>query len=185
MEYRCLSAAETAALEKNGCRCEDWTKVRAAWGKDSYTDYISETEFSGDINLGRFDKTITLPGGLERHSRISKACLHNVTIGDNCIVNNIGEYLANYSIGDNCIIENVDLLTVDGRCTFGNGVEVSVLNETGGREVAISDKLSAHTAYVMAMYRHRSTLHDRLEEITRNYADKHASEIGTIGNDVT
>ncbi|MBQ1857116.1 MAG: DUF4954 family protein, partial [Bacteroidales bacterium] len=127
----------------------------------------------------------TLPGGLERHSRISKACLHNVTIGDNCIVNNIGEYLANYSIGDNCIIENVDLLTVDGRCTFGNGVEVSVLNETGGREVAISDKLSAHTAYVMAMYRHRSTLHDRLEEITRNYADKHASEIGTIGNDVT
>ena len=185
MEYRCLSAAETAALKKNGCRCEDWSKVKAAWGKDSYTDYISETEFSGDIILGRFDKTITLPGGLERHSRISKACLHNVTIGDNCIVNNIGEYLANYSIGDNCIIENVDLLTVDGRCTFGNGVEVSVLNETGGREVAISDKLSAHTAYVMAMYRHRSTLHDRLEEITRNYAEKHASETGTIGNDVT
>ncbi len=185
MEYRLLSAAEIATLENNGCRCDDWTKVKAAWGKDSFTDHITDTEFSGDIRLGRFDNTITLPGGFSRHSRISKACLHNVTVSDNCFINNIGEYIANYEIGENCVIDNVALITVDGRSTFGNGVEVSVLNETGGREVAISDKLSAHIAYVMAMYRHRSNLHDRLEEITRNYAEKHASETGTIGKDVT
>ena len=68
--------------------------------------------------------------------------------------------------------------------SFGNGVEVAVLNETGGREVPISDKLSAHLAYIMALYRHRPELIARLHEITDFYSRKHSSSIGEIGDDV-
>ena len=50
-------------------------------------------------------------------------------------------YIANYEIGHDTFIENVDIILVDGLSRFGNSVEVSVLNETGGREVLISDKL--------------------------------------------
>ena len=39
--------------------------------------------------------------------------------------------------------------------SFGNGTEVAVLNETGGRSVKIWDRLSAHEAYIIALYRHR------------------------------
>jgi len=63
-------------------------------------------------------------------------------------------------------------------------VEAAFLNETGGREVMINDKLSAHVAYILALYRHRPELIQRLRRMIRFYADKHASETGTIGDNV-
>jgi hypothetical protein len=71
---------------------------------------------------------------------------------------------------------------VDRLSTFGNGVAASVLNETGGREVYINDKLSAHQAYIIALYRHRPKLIQKLREITDYYSNKHASTIGTTGS---
>jgi hypothetical protein len=110
--------------------------------------------------------------------------LHNVTIGNGCYIKNVHNYIANYMIGEETYIENVDNIVVDGKTRFGNGVEVSVLNETGGREVAISDKLSAQLAYIMAMYRHRPELAVRLREIADYYSNKHASEMGEIADHV-
>ena len=99
-----------------------------------------------------------LPGGIRKHSGLRHVTLHNVTVGDNCCIENIQNYIANYEIGHDTFIENVDIILVDGVSKFGNGVEVSVLNETGGREVLINDKLSAHQAYILALYRHRPDL---------------------------
>ena len=53
-------------------------------------------------------------------------------MGDNVVIENVQNYIANYDIGDDCFIQNVDVIMVDGVSTFGNGVEVNVLNETGG-----------------------------------------------------
>lgn len=105
-------------------------------------------------------------------------------MGDNCCIENIQNYIANYDIGDDAFIENVDIIVVDRVSKFGNGVEVAVLNETGGREVLINDKLSAHQAYVMALYRHRPELVNRMRQITDHYSNKHASDRGYIGNRV-
>ena len=110
--------------------------------------------------------------------------LHNVTVGDNCCIENIQNYIANYEIGSDTFIENVDIILVDGLTTFGNGVEVAVLNETGGREVLINDKLSAHQAYILALYRHRPELISRMKSIADYYSNKHASAVGSIGNHV-
>ena len=74
---------------------------------------------------------------------------------------------------------------MDKKSRFGNGVEVSVLNETGGREVMIHDRLSAHQAYIMALYRHRPQLIERMKALIEAYADEHASDVGTIGSHVT
>ena len=79
-------------------------------------------------------------------------------IGDNCLIENIKNYIANYRIGDHTLIENVDIILVDRETSFGNNVEVSILNETGGREVPIHDRLSAHQAYMLGLYRHRPKL---------------------------
>lgn len=110
--------------------------------------------------------------------------LHNVSVGDNCCIENIQNYIANYEIGSDTFIENVDIILVDGLSTFGNGVEVAVLNETGGREVLMNDKLSAHQAYILALYRHRPELINRMKSIADYYSNKHASAVGSIGNHV-
>ena len=135
--------------------------------------------------LGVFEHEFTLPGGICKHSGLSYVTLHNVTVGDNCCIENVKNYIANYEIGAYTFIENVDIILVDRKSRFGNGVEVSVLNETGGREVMIHDRLSAHQAYIMALYRHRPQLIERMKALVEAYADEHASDRGTIGSHVT
>lgn len=183
MEYRHLSSDEISQLQAQGCLAEDWQQVWVA--PDFTTEYVHQTRFSGEVKLGVFQREFELPGGIKKHARLRSVTLHNVTIGNNCLVENIQNYIANYTIGDNCFIENVDLMLVDGVSTFGNGIEVSVLNETGGREVPINDKLSAHMAYIMALYRHRPELTARLKELADYYSQKYASDRGTVGNNVS
>ena len=148
-------------------------------------DYVHHARFSGKVCLGVFEHEFTLPGGICKHSELSYVTLHNVTVGDNCCIENVKNYIANYEIGAYTFIENVDIILVDRKSRFGNGVEVSVLNETGGREVMIHDRLSAHQAYIMALYRHRPQLIERMKALVEAYADEHASDRGTIGSHVT
>ena len=180
---RNLTENEILQLQSQSCSAEDWNKVQVA--EDFSTDYVHHARFSGRVNLGVFQSEFVLPGGIRKHAGLRHVTLHNVTVGDNCRIENIQNYIANYEIGHDTFIENVDILLVDGLSRFGNGIEISVLNETGGREVPISDKLSAHQAYIMALYRHRPKLIARMKEITDRYADKHASTTGSIGSYVT
>lgn len=70
---------------------------------------------------------------------------------------------------------------MEGVPSFGIGTRVNVLPETGGREVAIHEELSAQTAYLSAMYRHRPELTERLHAMADIRARAVASERGTIG----
>ena len=182
MVYRKLTEEEINRLKDQSCLADDWGQVEVA--EHFSTEYVHHTRFSGHVRLGVFQKEFMLPGGIGKHSGLRHVTLHNVTVGDNCCIENIQNYIANYEIGEDTFIENVDILLVDGISTFGNGVEASVLNETGGREVPINDKLSAHLAYIMALYRHRPELVARIKAITDYYAKKHASAVGTIGSHV-
>ena len=181
--YRLLRKDEIETLEKQSCTAQEWSTIEVDINFDP--KYIHNTRFSGVVKLGVFQDEFTLAGGIQKHSGISNSTLHNVTIGDNCCIENIKNYIANYIIGNNTFIENVDIILVDGKSKFGNGVEVAVLNETGGREVYIHDRLSAHQAYIMALYRHRPQLICQMKSIIFKYAEENASDVGTIGNNVT
>ena len=141
MDYRNLTANEVTELELQGCTAIDWNRVWVA--PDFETQYVVSAHFSGDIRIGSLKGEFTLKGGISKHAGLRHVTMHNVTIGNGCYIKDVHNYIANYTIGDDTYIENVDSIVVDGKNRFGNGVEVSVLNETGGREVAISDKLSA------------------------------------------
>jgi hypothetical protein len=182
-DFRKLTDNEISTLTSQGCSATDWQDIEVA--ENFKTDHIHNVTFSGKIRLGIFETEFTLPGGYKKHSGLSNVALHNVTLGDNCVIENIMNYIANYNIGDNTFIQNVNLILVDGLTTFGNNIEVAVLNETGGRGVPITDKLSAHQAYMLALYRHRPELINRMKAITDYYSNKHSSTIGTIGEHVT
>lgn len=176
---RHLTPEEITILEQRGCTAQDWNRIQVAdpFRPANYR-YV---RFSGDIALGTTEGSFTLEGGITLQAGIFDATLHNVTVGNDVFIRSIANYIANYNIADGAFIENVNRMVTRPGATFGVGVEVSVLNETGGREVPIYPRLSAQTAYLMAMYRHNPALTHALSELAAKEVDKVRSNRGYVG----
>ena len=135
--YRLLTDHEINKLEEQGCTAEDWTAIKVA--DDFMTTYVHNVAFYGDITLGVFEKNVEVSQDFLKHSGIRNATLRNVSIGDNCLIENIGTYINNYSIGDECYITNVNTMETTEGATFGEGHLISVLNEIGDGNVMLFD----------------------------------------------
>ncbi len=176
--YRSLLEKEIEILEDRNCNCATWHNVSVA--PDFEVNAVRNVSFSGVIKLGSFKKTFTFPGGVEKQAGISNATIHNCIIESDAYINQVKNHIANYYIESEVIIENVDSITTEEISCFGNGIQVSALNEAGGREILIYDKLSAHTAYIMAMYRHRPEVIKRLSMHIKAYKSTVCSDMGKI-----
>jgi NDP-sugar pyrophosphorylase family protein len=177
-QWRALSAGEIAQLEQQGCTSTDWSRVQVA--ERFQARHVRMTHFGGDVRLGLFEKDVSFFGGVSKPAGISHATIHNCTIGDNVYISAVRNYIANYVIEDDAVIDNIDLLAVEGESTFGNGTKVSVVNEAGGREVPIYDHLSAQTAYVLAFYRHRRNVIEKLKALIDGYVASVRSRTGLV-----
>lgn len=176
--WRYLSAEEISQLTSQGCLCADWSRIEVVEG--FRTERIVDVHFCGDVKLGSFNKDVSFFGGVTKPAGLYHATIHNCIVGDNVYLSHIRSYIANYIIEDDAVIENIDLLAVEGKCSFGNGKNVSVVNEAGGREIPIYDRLSAHTGYILAFYRHRPAAIEKLRAMIRTYADSVTSSVGRI-----
>ena len=103
-----------------------------------------------------------------------------VFIGENVLIHDV-KLLSNYRIENNAVIKNISSITVTEETSFGNGTEISVLNEGGGRELLIYDKLSSQIAYMMVTCRHDSDFVKSLSSVIKNYSASKKSKIGKIG----
>lgn len=178
--YRSLTSDEISRLEGRGCTSTDWSRVEVPEG-DFDCSRLTNVEFSGDVRLGRLEGTFHRPGGLERRSSLTNVTLHNVTVGNGVFIRHVANYIANYDIADGVYIDNIDSLVCSLDSTFGIGTEVSVLNETGGREVPIYERMSAQTAYLIAMYRHNRGLVEKLVTMVKVHADSLFGLRGIVG----
>ena len=177
--HRALTRDEIKTLESQGCSAGDWNLIRVADGFDPAR--VKRTHFSGSVTVGRLEKKVLLFGGIERDTGLYNATIHNCQIGHNVYISNVEDYIANYDIQDDVIINHVSLLAVDGESSFGNGTEVSVVNEAGGREIPIYDHLSSHIAYIIAMYRHKKTVIEKLGGMIAQYVASVTSSTGLVG----
>ncbi len=177
--YRSLTGEEIEILEKQCCTADNWDAVRIATEFDP--SRYSNTQFSGSIRIGVQNAEIELYGGVKKKCGIYHAHLHNCVIGNNVYINHIKNYIANYNIEDGVVIDNSDICAVDGTSSFGNGTQVEVLDETGGRKVVIFDELSAHLAYMLAFYKHRHKVVCKLETMIDSYCRSIRSDKGVIG----
>ncbi|MFC1783281.1 DUF4954 family protein [Planctomycetota bacterium] len=180
--YQALTDDQIAVLTDQGCTAEDWILLRVTEGFDA--SRVKNTHFTGSISIGRLDKKVTLFGGIERDTGIYNATIHNCLIGDNVFINNVENYIANYHIEDDVIIDHVALLAVEGESSFGNGTEIAVINEVGGREIPIYDQLTSQIAYILALYRHDQKLIDRLKKMIAQYVASVTSSVGLINRGV-
>lgn len=182
MKYRKLFDEEVDRLKQQGCSADNWDNITVC--PNFRTNNIFNVNFSGNIKIGLIDGEFLLAGGFVKKCTLRNVCLHNCVIGNHVHIENVQNYIANYIIGDHTYIQNINLLYVKGKSSFGNGTEVSVLNETGGREVVIYDKLSAHFAYIMTFYRHRPKLIAKMQQVVREYTKSVTSAMGHIGTNV-
>ncbi|MGD0583182.1 MAG: DUF4954 family protein [Bacteroidales bacterium] len=178
-DFRSLTADEIAKLKAGNCTCSDWDDIRVKEGFDP--DRCRNVHFTGKNRLGIFSGEFVDGSGVTITSGIINAHLHNCTVGDNVFIYNVRDYIANYIIGDEAIIRNCGKIHTEGLTSFGNGTSVAVLNETGARAVKIWDRLTAHQAYIIALYRHRRSAIRKIEQMTEKYAAEIGSVTGKIG----
>ena len=176
--YRILNDIEISSLKKQACSADDWALISV---KENFiTDSVSNTHFVGKVKLGVFSEKIVVEKGINKKPGIRNSYIENCTIGDNVLISNVNS-LINYDIEDNVAIENVGTIVVNGETAFGNKTEIEVLNEGGGRELPIFDRLSAQIAYLLVVYRHDKVFTENLEQLIRKYVDKKVSSRGSVG----
>ena len=178
--YRSLSIGEIRGLEAAGCRSNSWESV---FVKDPFNaERIQNVTFSGTVRLGLFNGVASERCGLPLMRGIKNAHIHNCTIADNVTITDITGFIANYDIGEGVVIRNCGHISTEGHTSFGNGTRVAVLNETGGREVPIWDRLTSHMAYIITLYRHRPSAIAEIEKLIDDYTEGVRSDRGEIGS---
>ena len=178
--YRPLTDDEIITLEENGCTAEDWTYVNVA---DDFTpSHIKDVRFCGTVNLGVFEKNVEVGQDFYMHSGVRNATLRNVTIGDNSLVENIGNYISNYVIGEECCIRNVCTIETTAEATFGEGNTISVLNEAGSGNVVLFRGLTSNLAALMVSRPEDKELSATLKAMAKDYVNSRHTDAGTIGD---
>ncbi|MFA5326973.1 MAG: DUF4954 family protein [Prolixibacteraceae bacterium] len=178
-EYRAIALTEIEKLKQQGCSAQDWNQIFVS--EAFIPENVRNVQFSGTVKIGDNSGTVAFEGGIIRNCGIYNASIHNCTIGNSVYIHHICNYIANYDIHDHVILENIELCFIENETSFGNGIKVATLDETGGRSVMIYDKLSAHLAYFQAWYKHRHCLINELESMITTYAESVKSTRGTIG----
>lgn len=176
---RSLTVDEIEVLERNGCRAEDWTSISVA--EDFSPQFVRDVDFYGEVSLGVFDKSIQIDGGFLRHTGITRAVLSNVSIGDNCLIENIGNYISRYDIGEECVISNVGVMATTEDPTFGQNNHVALLNEAGEPNVILYDGLTSQMAAFMLRTASDKPTWNRLAQMVKEHVDATKPERGAIG----
>ncbi|MDX9801996.1 MAG: DUF4954 family protein [Spirochaetia bacterium] len=171
---RPLEAEEIDVLEKNGCSCEEWALLRVKEPFDPLL--IKRVVFEGVVRIGILengflkDKELSYPCGIT-NSRIVSS-----DIGDYCAIHN--NSLVSTVITGNYVIftDNNEIYTTEnakfGNCILKDGEDISSLrkvnlvNERGGRSVALFSGITASDILLWIKYRGEGNFTERLTEFT-------------------
>ena len=182
MEYRQLDEKEIRQLEDNNCWAEDWQRVMVA---DDFTpNTVRNVTFYGNVKLGSFDKSIEVSKTFMRRTGVYNATLRNVTIGNNSLVENVGNYINNYVIGSDCYISNICTMETTEGATYGEGNIISVLNEVGEGNVMSYHGLTSQIAALMVRHAGNNAFRTAIRRLVAEYIQRTTPDTGTIGNGV-
>ena len=181
-DYRQLTQEEIEVLERNSCWAEDWNRVMVA---ETFKPYgFHRVVFYGDIRLGSFDKQVEVTKGFTKHAGINDATLRNVTVGNDCLIEKVGNFINNYTIGDDCYISNICTMETTEGATYGEGHIVSVLNEMGDGNVILFHDLNSQLAALMVKHFNDKVFKDNITRLINEEIRFTLPERGTIGNGV-
>ena len=183
MQYRSLTFEEIDTLERNSCWAEDWSRVEVT-EEGFQAKYFHRVMFYGDIRLGSFQKNIEIAKDFVKHSGINDATLRNVTVGDDCLIEKVGNYINNYTIGNDCLISNISVMETTEGASYGEGNLISVLNEVGDGNVILFHDLNSQFAAFMVKHFNNKDLKNAIRRLVSEEIARTNPERGTIGNNV-
>ena len=181
-DYRKLTQEEIQVLEQNACWAEDWNRVEVAENFRPYN--FHRVIFYGDIRLGSFEKSIEVSKDFYKHSGINDATLRNVTVGNDCLIEKVGNFINNYTIGDDCYISNISTIETTEGATYGAGSTISVLNEMGDGNITLFRELNSQLAAFMVKHSSDKELTRCLHQLIDDEVRVSTPERGIIGNRV-
>ena len=183
MQYRSLTFEEIETLEKNSCWAEDWNRVEVSI--DGFqAKFFHRVMFYGDIRLGCCQKNVEITKDFFKHSGINDATLRNVTVGNDCLIEKVGNYINNYTIGDDCLISNISVMETTEGASYGEGNLISVLNEVGDGNVILFHDLNSQFAAFMVKHFNDKDLKNAIRRLVSEEITRTNPERGTIGNNV-
>ena len=181
-EYLHLTDQQIESLKKNDCWAQDWNDVMVTADFDFHRCH--RVQFYGWARLGSNGGTVEVTEGFVKNCGIYNATLRNVTIGDDCLIENIGNYLNHVAIGDGCYISNVSTIDTHGHPNYGQGHTIAVLNEVGDGNLLLLRELNSQLAALMVKHGDNKPMMDAINRMVEQSVAAARPECSTIGNHV-
>ena len=176
-DFRNLTNEEINFLKSQGCSSQSWEKILI---KNVDLSRIKDVQFHGRVKINALNGNVRYHKKLKVPASINRATLIDVFINGNVYINNIGRFIANYKIEKDVIIENAGSIYMEGKSSFGNGVETSPIMEGDGRSVKIFNRLNSHIAYLVAIYRHKKLMREKINTMIDDYTNQKTRKFGKI-----
>jgi hypothetical protein len=175
---RLLFRDEITQLERQGNSSADWSRVLVVEGFD--WRWIEHSSFHGDVILGRFARQVTLAEGLQLPAGIYRSTLANCVIGHNALIRDV-KILAGYIVCPGAILLDCGSITCEGGTAFGNGGQIPLGIEAGGREVPVYAEIDVESAAAVARSRAQAGFLLRYQQAIEEYVARVRSSRGIIG----
>lgn len=187
--WRSLSFEEKSILKSNNNIIDDYDKFLVS---DSFNpNLIRNSSFYGLVRIGNISSEILRFHDLELFQGIVNSTIINCDIGNNCAIHNCA-YVSHYIIKDRVILHNNDEIQTTNHAKFGVGiikngedpdvrVDISIMNEAGGRKVYPFVDMSLADAWLWGSYRGDSSFMKKLDKFTIDTMDSKRGYYGVIG----
>ena len=181
-EYLQLTDQQIESLKKNDCWAQDWNEIKVTADFDA--SRCHRVQFYGWARLGNGCGTVEITEGFVKNCGIYNATLRNVTIGDNCLIENIGNYMNNVTVGDGCYISNVSTIDTHGQPNYGQGHTIAVLNEVGDGNLLLLSELNSQLAALMVKHGDNKPMMDAIKRMVAESVKRSRPSCSTIGDHV-
>ncbi len=177
-KVRALTPQEIERLKAHSCSAEDWAAVLVADGFNPA--FFWGTHFMGTVVLGAFGAPVKMGQGVTMPSGVYRAVVVNSEIGNNALIHNVG-LLSNTVVDEGAAVVTCAEIAAEPGTAFGNGREVGIAIETGGREVKLYAEITVEVAAKIASSRGDKELLAAYGAFVEEYVAKAKSPKGYIG----
>ena len=167
-----LTVNEIAQLEERGCWAEDWSDILVDEAFDP--SRMKDVQLYGHVEVGNLNGTVEVEEGFLRRCCVRNATLRNVTIGDDCLVENVRGYISNTQIADRCYVANVGVITNQEGTVTRESIKQE-LNTYANMLIRQRERIGALENQLTQANEQRSKLQTLLNHLNRQIAEKDAT----------
>ena len=189
--WRSLRPEEIDTLRRNGNRADAWSNILVSAAFEP--DQVRNSEFCGQVRIGSMGKKMFDHNGLQLPTGITNSRIVSCDIGDDTAIHEI-RCLAHCTIGNRCLLFNIGELRTTKFARFGNGIIrkgedessrkwLDIMNEPGGRRVLAFDGMIPADAWLQANFRDDAPFQRNLIELTQKQFDSVTGVYSSIGDD--